>query len=214
MKKSYTLLGVGLALSTLLGSCASSYRSIRPETLQYNFKETSPEDNLSISYVYDGLALRNNKKYVKRETRNAIKIVAVKIENNSATKISVGQDCRFMMGDRVLMPMEPQVAAKLIKQPVPIYLLYALLNFSVGGTQDPSGNVSGATFIPTGPFIAGGNMIVASSANANMHKELIGNNIMAKSIDPGQTAFGILCLRETTSGPLKIVLNKVAIHKE
>jgi hypothetical protein len=143
--------------------------------------------------------------------RNALKVVAVKNENTSSAPISVGQDCRFMMGDRFLTPMEPETAAKLIKQPVPIYLLYLLLNFQVGGTQNPYTNqVEGATFIPTGPFIADGNMIMAGTANSNMRKELIGNNIMAKVIDPGKTAYGILCLRETTSGPLKVVLNKVA----
>jgi hypothetical protein len=209
MKKTFTRLWAGILLLPLLSGCASAYHPVKPEALPYSYKEVNLQDQVSLSYMYDGLALRGNKKYVKREMKNAIKVVGVKIENSSAYPINVGEDCRFYMGDRELNPIDPNLTATLIKQPVPIYLLYSLLNFTFYTEVDPYTNKpTNSTFIPSGPFIAVGNMVVAGTANTQMRKELIGKSILAKTIAPGQTAYGLLCLRETSSGPIKIRVNK------
>ncbi|MBC3541699.1 hypothetical protein ACFSC6_01780 [Rufibacter sediminis] len=210
MKKTSTLLGTSLALVLFLGSCASSYRPIRPQTVHYDYNEISATGALSTSFAFDVMTLRNNKKYAKKETKNNMKVVSMKVVNNTDAPIHVGRDCRLFMGGREIIPMEPTVAANKIKQGVPIYLLYALLflNITQENTSGSYVTESSSTSLPIGLPIAAGNMLVAGNANKKMKEEIIGNNILNKTINPGETAYGVICLNESTTGRLKFELNQ------
>jgi len=99
------------------------------------------------------------------------------------------------------------IAAHDLKQGVAIYLLYLLLNFNVGGTTDArTGATSGGTYLPTGPFIAGGNMLGAGLANGNLRKEFETFDLTNRTIKPGETVYGILSLRETAVAPMRLEL--------
>ncbi|MCR5887120.1 hypothetical protein LRS06_04875 [Hymenobacter sp. J193] len=65
-------------------------------------------------------------------------------------------------------------------------------------------------FLPTGPFIAAGNMIGAGTANKNMRNELARYDMTNKVIRPGETVYGLLPLRETNVAPLKLTLRNSA----
>lgn len=62
--------------------------------------------------------------------------------------------------------------------------------------MDENGNVTSSFPIGLiiGPAIALGNVIGAASANANMLKELTADNIMGKTVEPGQTVTGLMAL--------------------
>ena len=66
-----------LVFALLLNSCASGYKKINPRTLSYNSKNT--ENNVTLEYKYELL----HRKYKKNETKNGIKLIAIKITNNT-----------------------------------------------------------------------------------------------------------------------------------
>ncbi len=196
-----------LLLSTLFyGSCASSYNSIRPETVFYNYTEISDDASISTGYAFDLMSARSNKKYAKKELKNGIKVVSVKVVNNTDAPININQDCRLFMGTREILPLDGAAAAFRLKQGVPIYLLYSLLTFNLI-IDDMNGNRNSVS-LPIGIPISAYNMIVAGSANKRMKDELIGNNILNKTVGPGETIYGIVCLNESTTGRLRFELNK------
>jgi hypothetical protein len=198
-----TFCAVGLlALAT---SCAGSYAPIRPKLIT-SYIATPPSGPVSFAYQFDALRLGGpNKKYVKKEMKNGYHVVAVRVTNNWDREINFSRDLTLLYGDRPIMPVPAAIAAHDLRQGVAIYLLYLLGNVQVGGTTDVrTGATTGGTFLPTGLFLAGGNILGASSANGNMRKELETNDLTNRNIEPGETVYGIISLRETSVAPLRV----------
>ena len=70
-----------VALCFLFTSCASSFHSINPQKMPFNYTENTPD--VQFSYVYDVLSMKRNKKYAKKETKLGMRVVAVRITNKS-----------------------------------------------------------------------------------------------------------------------------------
>jgi|GEM_PF-686125 len=216
MQKAFTRsLAAGLVACTLLGSgCASSYTPIQPERIATY--QSSPVGNpLQFGYQYDALRQRGrNKKYAKKEQKYGYHVVAVRVTNSTAADINFSRDAVLYSGDRPVLPVSSTIAAQDMKQGVFIYLLYLLLNVTVGGTTTTTGygqtTTTGGTFIPTGPFIAGGNMLGASLANANFRRDLEKYDLTNRNIRPGETVYGVISLREPSVAPLRLELRTVA----
>lgn len=185
--------------------CAGSYTLIRPKTIR-TYTASPTTGPVSLDYQFDALRLTHrNKKYVKKENKFGYRVVAVKVTNNWDREVNFSRDLNLIYGDRPIMPVPATTAAHDLRQGVPIYLLYLLLNFQVGGTTDArTGNTTGGTFLPTGPFIAGGNMLVAGGANTNLRKEFEAYDLTNRVIKPGETVYGILSLRETAVAPIRV----------
>ncbi|MBB6610300.1 hypothetical protein H7F15_04550 [Pontibacter sp. Tf4] len=200
--KTFTKLGFGvLAIASLsLSSCASTYKPLDPPTAPYTFSEKT--DGLVYSYQYDLLQNKRNKKYAKRETKHLMRVVAVKITNTTDSTISIANDYKFMLGNADVVPVPPAIAANKLKQGVPIYLLYLLLNVRI--TTEENGKETSSTFIPTGPPIAGLNMIIAANANRKFKEELIAFDISNKTVAPGETVYGLLTLQTIAPAPIRI----------
>ena len=62
-----------IVLVSILNSCASGYQKINPKGINYVSKNI--ENNILLEYKYDLL----QKKYKKKETKNEVKLIAVKI---------------------------------------------------------------------------------------------------------------------------------------
>ncbi|WP_207430800.1 hypothetical protein [Sabulibacter ruber] len=207
MKKIFTPL---LYLSILFSSsCASSYKPLRPETIKYEYSETSQDGGISTSFAYDYLRKRGNKKYVKKEAKNALKVVSVKVVNNTNQPIDLRRDCRIFSGSQEIIPMDLAVAAHQLRQGVPIYLLYSLmfLNFTQEKSTTGYAPQKSSITIPIGVPISIGNMMVASGANRRMKEEIIGNSILNKTVGPGETAYGTLCLNQPITTRIRFELN-------
>ncbi|GAA4504843.1 hypothetical protein GCM10023172_31800 [Hymenobacter ginsengisoli] len=178
--------------------------------------QSSPAGSpLQFGYQYDALRLRGrNKKYAKKEQKHGYHVVAVRVTNNTAAEINFSRDAVLYCGDRPVQPVAPQIAAQDMKQGVWIYLLYLPLNFTIGGTTTSNGygqtTTTGGTYLPTGPFIAGGNILGASLANANFRRDLEANDLINRNIRPGETVYGLISLREPSVAPLRLELRTVA----
>ena len=80
---------VMLLLTICMCSCASRYKTINPQGLSYNSVDLI--DGISLEYKYNVL----QKKYRKKEDKKKVKLVAVKIINNSERDITLGQDLQI-----------------------------------------------------------------------------------------------------------------------
>ena len=218
MKQYFTRPLAGLLLaSTLLGSgCAASYTPLLPERI-VNSQPVAGPSGLSYAYQFDALQARGrNKKYAKKERKQGYHVVAMRVTNNTAAEVNFSRDVVLYYGDHPVLPVAGEVAGRDMKQGVFIYLLYVLLNFTVGGTTTSNGygqtTTTGGSFLPTGPFIAGGNILGASLANKNFREDLMRNDLTNRIIRPGETVSGVVCLRETSVAPLRLELRTVAAN--
>ncbi|MBG8552420.1 hypothetical protein [Hymenobacter guriensis] len=213
MQKPFTHLVAAATMAFALAGCAGSYRAIRPESIT-SYQSTSGKGGpIDFSYRYGALLTHGpNKKYVKKERKRGYQLVAVQVKNNTTAELNFSRDLELSFGDRPVQPVGSLQASEDLKQGVAIYLLYLPLNFRVVSTVSNNGGVvqDNSVFIPTGPFIAAGNMIGAGTANKNMRNELARYDLTNKVIRPGETVYGLLPLRETNVAPLKLTLRNSA----
>ncbi len=207
MRNTLTQLAAIASAATLLSGCAGSYHAIQPERITSYQAVTATGAPIDFSYHYSALLANGaNKKYVKKERKRGYQIVAVQLRNNTVADLNFSRDLELTFADRPVQPVSSLQASDDLKQGVAIYLLYVLLNFNVGNYTTVNGQITedNRTFIPTGPFIAGGNMLGASAANKNMRNEFARYDLTNKVLRPGETVYGIVALRETGVAPLKI----------
>lgn len=218
MKKQLTRsLAAFLVGCTLLGSgCAASFTSMQPERIATYQSSSVAGAPVQFAYQYDALRLRGrNKKYAKKAQKHGYQVVAVRVTNNTNSELNFTRDAVLYSGDHPVTPVMSSLAANDMKQGVFIYLLYLLLNFNVGGTTSYNPYTGqqttvGGTFLPTGPFIAGGNMLGASLANKNFRNELEQYDLTNRNIRPGETVYGLVSVREPNVAPLRLELRTVA----
>jgi hypothetical protein len=202
-------IGSLLVFTILLNSCASGYKKINPQTI--NYVSRSIESNILLEYKYDLL----EKKYKKKETKNDIKLIAVKITNNTEKDIIFGKDFNlsYENGNEVSL-IETEKLFKTIKQSPASYLWYLLLSplqFYSGTTTTSNGYYTETkpthTFpvgLILGPGLAGGNMIAASSANKNFKKELLEFDLNGKTIKKGETVYGLIGSNSNSYDSIKV----------
>jgi len=196
MKKIFSLLVV-----VFLFSCAGTYKPIYPKALAY--PSQSNVSGVSYSYRYNVLTDTGNKKYANKEDKKGIKLIAIKIENNTDRVINFKRDIDVYMGSRVIFPMEPELIKSTIKQPAPLYLLWSLLWVTI---YNCDGNDCNVTPIPVGLGIGLINVGIAGSANRNFLDELNYYNILEKDIEPGETVYGLMGLSTDISAPITLQL--------
>jgi hypothetical protein len=186
-----------LVFVVLLNSCASSYRRINPDTIKYASK--SMEGNILLEYRYDLL----ERKYKKKETRSNIKLMAVKITNNTDKEIVLGRDFKLSYDDgKDVAIIQTERLFQTLRQRPASYLWYLLLTPAqlYSGTTTTSNGYNNVTTPATsfpiglilGPGIAAGNLIGASAANKNFKNELIQFDLIGKTIGKGETVYGLI----------------------
>jgi len=195
-----------LTIIFFLSGCASTYKPIRPQTLNYTAK--NEDDGVFFAYKYDVLAEKGNAKYAKREDKRDVKVIAVKLTNNTDRVLNTVDDLQFYAGSRSIFLLDPLTIKNTIKQPVPIYLLYLLLSFTnIYVTNNNSTQVY-PIGLALGPGISVGNMVVAGSANTNFFDELSEYNIINYNLQPGETIFGIIGTGGINYDPLHVKIKE------
>lgn len=198
-----------LVFALLLNSCASGYKQINPTAINYGSK--SLETNVLLEYKYDLLF----KKYKKNETKNDVKLIAVKITNNSDRDITFGKDLKLTYENSFDLNYLPtDKLFKTLKQSPASYLWYLLLSplQLYSGTKTTSNGyyttTEPANTFPigliVGPGIAGGNMIAASSANKKFKNDLTAFDITGRTIKQGETVFGLIGVNSNSYESIKV----------
>jgi hypothetical protein len=206
MRKIFTQTFCLLGLVSLLSSCASSYKAIVPENINYTAK--TENNQVLLEYKYDVLLERRNKKYAKREKKRFIQVAAVKITNNSYETITLGEQTHFLAGNNSFTPLEPSVAHSQLKQGVPIYLLYLLMSNGKLITEENyvNGVKTSEKSFPIGLILGPGltlyNMIKAGNANQQFLAEMQRYHTPGKQVQPGKTVYGLVAVPNSSYNPL------------
>lgn len=201
-------IAVFLSIAILCVGCASSYKSINPQTI--NYLSTSEDKGVKLEYKYELL----QKKYKKKELAKGVRLIAIKITNNSDRDLVFGKDLKlnYDNGSEIYI-MDNDRVFSAVKQSTASYLWYLLLTplrfYTIeneNGYQVPSENSIPIGLI-LGPGIAGGNMIAASTANKKLQTDLETYNLNGLTIKSGQTASGLIGIRSDDYNSINIKVN-------
>ncbi|MDH5827956.1 hypothetical protein [Sphingobacterium faecium] len=191
----------------LLSSCASKFHSITPEQLYYKSDQSDKE--VILGYNYDLLS----GKYKKKETKKNIKIVSLKIQNESDRDLIFGQNLHlcYANGSEVDI-LNIDQAFNALKQKPATYLWYLPLSIlQLNITKTENGYTTDKTSIPVGlaigPGIAFGNLAVASAANKKFRTNLVENNLIGRTIKKGETVFGLVGIMSSNYEGLQLKTN-------
>jgi hypothetical protein len=207
MKKLLTQIVLLFTAAIFFCSCAANYKTVRPNALNYN--NLSTDSSLTFSYKYDVLMEAGNKRYAKKEQKKNVKVVAVKITNNTSSDLHFNTDIKLYAGLQEAVVVDPVVVHKELKQTVPTYLFYLLLTpmrFYVYKNGATTTNLPIGLFL--GPGLSIGNMVEAGSSNTRLRNNLLRYNIQNKTIRAGETVTGLVSIRDIGFNPLSIKLNK------
>ena len=190
-----------------LTSCASGYKSIQPRTI--NFISTNVEKDIKLEYKYDLL----HKKYAKKEIKKGVRVVALKITNNTEEDVMFGRDIKlsYANGNEVFVMENERVYRSLKQHPV-TYLLYLLLtpmNFTTSSTNSRGETINESNTpigLVIGPGLTLGNMLVASSANKNFKSDLTVYNLNGTVIKAGETKYGLIGIKSDSYEALKLIV--------
>lgn len=198
----------------LLTSCASGYRTIEPSGLSYN--SVKSENGVTLEYKYDLL----DNKYAKKEQKNDVRLVAVKITNNSERDLVFGQDFKlsYESGNNLQL-LDREKTFKELRQKPATYLFYlplTLLTVQITTTNSDHNSAQTTNSIPVGlilgPGLAGGNLYQAARANKKLKKELLENDLTGKRIPKGETIYGLIGVRADNYDNLKINISEPEIN--
>ncbi len=183
-----------------LTSCASGYKMIEPKTI--NYVSTNETDNVKLEYKYDLL----DKKYAKKEIKKEVRLVAVKITNNSNKDIMFGGNTKLTYENGTeISVLENDKVFKTLKQSPASYLFYLLLTPLNFTTSSSSGNSSSTPIgLIVGPGLTGGNMIAAISANKKFKTQMLEYNINGSIIKKGETKYGLIGIKSDSFDSLKL----------
>ncbi len=179
-----------------LSSCASGYKMIEPKKISY--ASGNENNSIKLEYKYDLL----DKKYAKKESKKGVKLVAIKVTNNSGKDLMFGKDIKltYENGNEII-PMNNNAVFNALKQNSALYLLYLLLTPLTLSTGDSDPVPIG---LIVGPGIAAGNTIGASSANKKFRGELAIYNLVGATIKNGETKHGLIGIKTNSYEALKL----------
>lgn len=187
---------ISIAIILLLTSCAATYKQINPPHLKF---PAAYSDSL-FSYQYDVLRRAGNRKIAKKEIKAYMNVVAVKIYNNTGQPLEYGRNYKIYSGNSEANLLGPEITSDIIKQKAGFHFFYL---FFLPTTLE-SGTSSFPLGLILGPALAIGNFAVAKTANRRFKDELFDFDIERKVIAPGETAYGLITLRDNGHLPLTL----------
>lgn len=185
----------------LFSSCAASYRPVMPNTLHYP-ESTTQGDNFW--YKYDVLVLSHNRKLARKEFNSAVRVVAVKIYNNTGQTLKYGVNYKLYSGDQEAEVLAPAETAHYIRETVPLYLLYLLFTPMTLTTNNGTSSSTLPIGLIIGPALTGINVGVAATANSHFRNELEQYNLVNTEIKPGETVYGLIGIMARDYGTLSM----------
>jgi len=191
-------------LLIVLTSCAASYKSINPEQLRYNL---NPENQgITFSYQADVLKMAGNKKLAKKEDKYDVRVVAIKLTNNTGRDINFTEDLNLLVNRVPVQPLAPKSVTSKVKQSTASYLLYLLLTPMKLYVADEDGVSEYNIGYGLGPGITALNMGVSATANNSFGKELSNYDLYNQTIPNGETVYGLIGLSDYNFGTIDIQL--------
>ena len=204
LKKIALVISIGI----LFVGCASSYKSINPQNI--NYLSISEDKDVKLEYKYEML----EKKYKKKALAKGVRLLAIKITNNSNEDLVFGKDVKlnYDNGSEIYI-MDNDMVFSSVKQSPASYLWYLLLTpLQLYTNTDQNGFATESTSsfpigLILGPGLTAGNMVAASTANKKLETDLNTYNLNGLTIKSGQTASGLIGIRSNDYNAIKIKVN-------
>jgi len=195
-----------LLFVTFIG-CATQYRHVEPHTMEYSaMPDTLHSCNVEITYRYDILANASNKKYARKEKKEGISLIAVRIANNGNDTLFIPDDILIEARDNWVFPLDMNEAIDVFIQDHPAALDELMGGaVEVGGVFVPGGwgfLVPLATSIPSTI-----NSSIEAKANDRFIKEMQDYYLVFSNVPPGATVSGLLALPVELFTPLTFSKN-------
>jgi len=183
-----------------LTSCASGYRNVQPKTL--NYVSSSENNGVKLEYKYDVLT----KKYSDKELKKGVKVVAVRLTNNSNEDLMFGKEIKlaYENGNEIFI-LENEKVFKSLRQKSALYLLYLLLApINLTTTQSNGSSSTYPIGLGIGPLISGLNVAKANMANKRFKTEINEFNINGTLIKKGESKYGLIGIKAEAFETLKV----------
>jgi len=191
-----------LLAGILLAGCASSFKSIDAQKLGYkSFADTS---GLAIQYNLEPLFESGNRKYAHKAEKMGLTIAAVKVKNTSDREIQIGKDGSAAILGPDAASVEARQAIARNRQLTGLYALFLLgMPINIYGTKTSCDDYSCSDeflFIPVGiiigPVLTLINCLISSNANTRFHDEIGKNDLLGRTLKPGEEAAGYLVYKK------------------
>lgn len=157
-----------------------------------SYNASSEGQGLIFEYKYGVLRDAGNKKYGRKAEDKGIEFVAVAITNDTDQPFNFTNDTDLYADDRLVTPLEPEEVKKEVRQISGLYMLWGLFWLNI--TNCENGDCSFIP-LPIGLLIGFGNMGIAQKSNKNFVQDMKFHSLANKTIEPGQTVYGILPIR-------------------
>ena len=180
-----------LVLAVAASGCVRGYDAIAYDSPE--FVTANTDEGLTFAYLYDA----QPGYYGRKANDRGYSIVAVRVANETAAPVLLDRNTlQIRYGDETIVPVRPDIVADDIDQPVLNKLLWGLLNVTFySGSGDP-------TFIPSGPFLAGGFIIASMHNNGRMEDGLVEGDLFGQTVPAGGAVEGVITIRRTGRPPL------------
>ena len=186
-----------------LKNCASGYKMIAPKSI--NYISTNETNKVKLEYKYDLLS----KKYAKKELKKGVKLVAIKITNNSEKDLMFGRDAKltYENGTEIFV-MENEGVFTSLKQSTASYLWYLLLTpMNLYKSENGQQTSSTPLGLVAAPSLASLNMITVDTANQKFKTEMLEYNINGTLIKIGETKYGLIGIKADSFDSLKLKID-------
>lgn len=181
-----------VALVAFLTGCASTYKPVAFESLDYTGAQSAGA--LDVAYRYEA----QPGYYGKKARKRGYDVIAVRVTNTTDAPVNLSPSAlRIQAAGAPVSPLRPEIVADNIRQPIWTYLLWNLANVTI---FDEEGDI--VAFVPIGLGISVLNMLQSSFANGKVENAYAEQNLMGKTVPPGQTVEGLLFLSTTGFAPL------------
>ena len=179
-------------------SCATTYHTISPKTLPY--VGLNSQDAVAAGYRHHLLLESYNKRYYRKATKNNLSLVAVKVVNQTNRPVVVQRDVALLQSGKKLQIVEREAVYKTLKQHLIGYFLYALQP-RISEKYDYPLEIDR---IPIGVPIGFVNIAIGFKANRSFEEELINHDLVNRQIQPGETFYGIIGIKDSDFGPITL----------
>jgi len=174
-----------------LTGCASGYKVVKPNKI--NYVSTNESNDVKLEYKYNLL----NKKYTDKEEKKGVKLIAVKLTNNSSRDLMFGREIKltYENGSEIFI-YENEKVFNMLKQKSMYHLFYLLLtpvNLTITNSNGSTNSVP--IGLALGPVLAGGNLVKATLANKKFKNEIMEFNLNGTLIKKGETKYGLVGIK-------------------
>jgi len=186
-----------------LKNCASGYKMIAPKSI--NYISTNETNKVKLEYKCDLLG----EKYAKKELKKGVKLVAIKITNNSEKDLMFGRDAKltYENGTEIFV-MENEGVFTSLKQSTASYLWYLLLTpMNLYKSENGQQTSSTPLGLVAAPSLASLNMITVDTANQKFKTEMLEYNINGTLIKIGETKYGLIGIKADSFDSLKLKID-------